>query len=123
MSEGKDPAIKLFGRTIIQSPEISAPNADSRGVPPPPPSVVVHDDDAIPFSPDLPSSPNSSTENHSLGKRQEPDKVRTQFFSPYFLTIYFYDMILRATLQFAKEKVGRFKALIDKKNIEKNNNI
>ncbi|KAM7520720.1 hypothetical protein LguiB_019682 [Lonicera macranthoides] len=67
MSEGKDPAIKLFGRTIIQSPEISASDADSRGVPPPP---SVNDDDAIPFSQHLPSS----TANHSLGKRQEPDK-------------------------------------------------
>lgn len=75
MSEAKDPAIKLFGKTI-QLPEIVAPVVDSGGVNPSSSAEApLHDG---PPSEDRPSSPNSSTEEHNsdgVGEEQEAEKV------------------------------------------------
>ncbi|KAK2994620.1 hypothetical protein RJ640_025674 [Escallonia rubra] len=70
MPEFKDPAIKLFGKTI-QLPEISAPAADSRGVPPPPPPPR---EDASTFDEDLPSSPEDSSLDGVIMEEQQADK-------------------------------------------------
>uniref|UniRef100_A0A5B7ADB6 Putative cyclic dof factor 2 n=1 Tax=Davidia involucrata TaxID=16924 RepID=A0A5B7ADB6_DAVIN len=70
MSEAKDPAIKLFGKTI-PLPDTQAPANVSGGAPPPSSSS----DDSP--NQDRPSSPNYSPENNDTnraGEEQEPDK-------------------------------------------------